>query len=60
MNDDRIPKKGRLGGVVVSVLVIGPEGRSFESGKGVGFFKGDKNPQHTFLRMGSKPRGSMS
>jgi hypothetical protein len=51
---------GRLGGVVVSVLTTGPKGRGFEPGEGDRFFKGDKNPQHTFLRTGSKAGGPMS
>jgi hypothetical protein len=50
----------RLGGVVVSVNAIGPEGRGFKPGRGDGFFKGDKNPQHTYFRMGSKAGCPMS
>jgi hypothetical protein len=50
----------RLGGVVVSVLATGPKGRVFKLSRGDGFFKGDENPQHTFLRMGSKAGGPMS
>jgi hypothetical protein len=42
----------RLGGVVVSVLPTGPEGRGFKPGRAMNFFKGDKNPQHTFLSDG--------
>jgi hypothetical protein len=42
---------GCLGGLVVSVLATGPRGCGFEPGQG------DKNPQHTFLRMGSKDGG---
>jgi hypothetical protein len=45
-------KASRLGGVVVSVLAIGPTGYGFEPGQGDGFFKVDKNPQHTFLSDG--------
>jgi hypothetical protein len=51
---------GRLGGVVVSMLATGPKGRGFEPGQDDRFFKDDKNPQHTFLRMGSKAGGPMS
>jgi hypothetical protein len=40
----------RLGGVVISVLATGPKGCVFEPGDG--FFKDDKNPQHTFLSDG--------
>jgi hypothetical protein len=39
-----------LGGVIVSVLAIGPKIRGFEPGRGLWIFKCDKNPQHTFLR----------
>jgi hypothetical protein len=53
-------KGSRLGGVVVSVLATVPNGRGFKPCRDDGFFKGDKNPQHTFLRMGSKAGGSMS
>jgi hypothetical protein len=42
----------RLGGVVVSVLATGPKGRWFNPAEAMDF-KGDKNPQQTFLRMGS-------
>jgi hypothetical protein len=47
--------QGRIGGVVVSVLATGPKGvpRGW-------IFKGDKNPQYTFLRMGSKAGGPMT
>jgi hypothetical protein len=40
----------RLGGVVVSVLATGPKVCGFETDQGYGFFKGDKNPQHTFQK----------
>jgi hypothetical protein len=45
---------------VVSVLATEPKGCGFEPGQGDGFFKGDKKPQRTFLRMGSKAGGPMS
>jgi hypothetical protein len=48
-----------LGGVMATVLDTGPKSRGFKRGQGDGF-KGDKNPQHTFLRMGSKAEGPMS
>jgi hypothetical protein len=51
--------KNRLGGVVVSVLATGPQGRGFEPGQG-DHFKGRKNPQHTYLRMGRKAGGPTS
>jgi hypothetical protein len=41
-----------FGGVVVSVLATGHKCCGFESGQDDGFFKGDKNPQHTFLSDG--------
>jgi hypothetical protein len=41
------------------VFATGPNGGRFKPGRGDGFFKGDKNPQHTFLRMGSKAGGPM-
>jgi hypothetical protein len=50
----------RLGGVVVIVLATGRKGRGFEPGQGDGFLRTLKNPQHTFLRMGSKAKGPMS
>jgi hypothetical protein len=33
---------GRLGGVVVSVLVTGPKGRGFKTGRGDGFLRAIK------------------
>jgi hypothetical protein len=45
---------------VVSVLATGPKGRGFKPGRGGEYFKGDKNPQHTFLRKGSKAGSRMS
>jgi hypothetical protein len=48
-----------LGGVVVSVLANGPKGCRFKPDQGKGFL-GQKNPQHTFLQMGSKAGGTMS
>jgi hypothetical protein len=50
----------RLGGVVFIVLATGPEGRGFKPGRGYVFFKGDKNPQHTFLMMGNEAGSPMS
>jgi hypothetical protein len=48
-----------LGGLVVSVLATGPKVRGFDPDRGRGF-KGDKNPEHHFLRKGSKAVGPMS
>jgi hypothetical protein len=42
----------RLGGVVVSVLATGPKVAGSKPGQGDGFFKGNKNPHHTFLSDG--------
>jgi hypothetical protein len=43
-----------LGGLVVSVLATGPKVRGFDPERGGWIFKGDKNPEHHFLRRGSK------
>jgi hypothetical protein len=42
---------------VVSVLATRHKGCGFKSSRGDGFLKGDINPQHAFLRMGSSPEG---
>jgi hypothetical protein len=47
-----------LGGLVVSVLATGPKVRGFDRGRWI--FKGDKNPEHHFLRRGNKAVGPMS
>jgi hypothetical protein len=44
-----------LGGLMIIVLVIGPKGRGFRLGRGRWIFKGDRNPQHDFLRREVKP-----
>jgi hypothetical protein len=49
-----------LGGLVVSVLATGPKDRGFDPDRGRWIFKGDKNPEHHFLRRGSKAVGPMS
>jgi hypothetical protein len=43
-----------LGGLVVSVLATGSKVRGFDPDRGRWIFKGDKNPEHHFLRRGSK------
>jgi hypothetical protein len=43
-----------LGGVMVNMLAIVPKVHGFKPGQGQWIFKGDKNPQHTFLRRGRK------
>jgi hypothetical protein len=47
-----------LGGVVAVVLAIVPKVREFIPGRARWIFKGDKNPQHAFLRGESKAVGS--
>jgi hypothetical protein len=42
----------RLGGVVVSVLATRPKVCGFKTQPRLWIFKGDKNPQHTFLSDG--------
>jgi hypothetical protein len=49
-----------LGGLVVSVLATGPKVRGFDPDRGRWIFKGDKNPEHNFLRRGSKAVSPMS
>jgi hypothetical protein len=49
-----------LSGVMVSVIAIGPTVRGLRPGRGQWIFMGDINPQHTFLRRGSKAFGPMS
>jgi hypothetical protein len=49
-----------LGGLVVSVLAIGPKVRGFKLDHGRWIFKDDKNLQHAFLRWGSEFVGRMS
>jgi hypothetical protein len=44
---------------VVTVLATGPQVREFEPNRRR-WIKGDKNPQHDFLRRGSKAVGLMS
>jgi hypothetical protein len=56
----RVINGGCLGGVMVSVLAIGPKVRRFRPSQVDGFFKGDKNPQHAFLQRGSKAVGPMT
>jgi hypothetical protein len=48
------------GGVMVSVLAIGPNASGFSPSRGLWIFKGDKNPKHVFLQSGIKAVGSMS
>jgi hypothetical protein len=49
-----------LGGLVVSVLATGPKVRGFGPDRGRWIFKGDKNPEHHFLRRRSKAIGPMN
>jgi hypothetical protein len=45
---------------VVSMLATGPKVRGFDPDRGRWIFNGDKNPEHHFLRRGSKAVGPMS
>jgi hypothetical protein len=42
---------------VVSVLATGPKVRGFDPDRGRWIFKGDKNPEHHFLRHVKEPSG---
>jgi hypothetical protein len=55
-----LPHKVALSGLVVSVLATGPKVRGFHPDRGRWILKGDKNPEHHFLRRGSKAVGPMS
>ena len=48
-----------FGGLGVSVLASGTRVRGFKSGRSRRIFRA-KNPQHAFLRRGSKAVGTMS
>jgi hypothetical protein len=48
-----------LGGVMVNILAIRPKVCSFKHGRDDRFFKGDKNPHHTFLQRVSEAGGPM-
>jgi hypothetical protein len=48
-----------FGGLVVSKLAFGTQVAGSNPAEAVGFF-GRKNPQHAFLRRGSKAVGPMS
>jgi len=49
-----------FGGLGVSVLTFSTQVRGFKPGRSRRIFKGEKNPQHAFLRRGSKAVGPMS
>jgi hypothetical protein len=49
-----------LGGLVVSMLASGTQDRGFTPGRSLRIFSGEKNPQHAFLRKGSKAVCPMS
>jgi hypothetical protein len=53
-------RRCRLGGVVVSVLATELKSLRVQTRPRRWIFKGDKNPQHTFLRIGNKAGGLMS
>ena len=54
-----LPKSG-FGGAEVACWPLIPKFAGSNPAKAVGFLKGDKNPQHAFLRKGSKIIGPMS
>jgi hypothetical protein len=43
-----------FGGLVLSLLASGTRVRGFKPGRSRQIFSGEKNPQHAFLRKGSK------
>jgi hypothetical protein len=49
-----------FGGLVVSMLPSGTQDRGFEPGRSRRIFRAKKNPQHAFLRRGSKAVCPMS
>jgi hypothetical protein len=49
-----------IGGVMGNVLAIGSEVCGLKPGQGDGILKGDKNPLHTVVWMGSKAGGPLS
>ena len=52
-------KRG-FGGLGVACWPLEPKFAGSNPTEAVGFFKGEKNPQHAFLRRGSKAVGPMS
>jgi hypothetical protein len=55
-----VPRRRGFGGLVVSMLASGTQVRGFAPGRSRRIFFGRKNPQHAFLRKGSKAVCSMS
>jgi len=53
-------KPGGFGGLGVACWPLVPKFAGSNPAEAVGFFKGEKNPQHAFLRRGSKAVGPMS
>ena len=49
-----------FGGAEVACWPLIPKFTGSNPAEAVGFLKGDKNPQHAFLRKGSKIIGTMS
>ena len=49
-----------FGGLGVACWPLVPKFAGSNLAEAVGFFKGEKNPQHAFLRRGSKAVGPMS
>ena len=52
--------KSGFGGLGVACWPLEPKFAGSNPAEAVGFFKGEKNPQHAFLRRGSKAVGPMS
>jgi hypothetical protein len=52
-------KKSGFGGAEVACWPLIPKFSGSNTAEAVGFLKGDKNPQRTFLRKGSKIIGLM-
>jgi hypothetical protein len=51
---------GTFGGLVISILTSGTQVRGFKPGRSRRIFPGEKNPQHAFLRRGSRAVCPMS
>ena len=55
-----MPSLSGFGGAEVVCWLLIPKFAGSNPAEAVGFLKGDKNPQHAFLRKGSKIIGPMS
>ena len=59
-NYDAVNIFGGFGGLGVVCWPLVPKFAGSNPAEAVGFLRGEKNPQHTFLRRGSKAVGPMS